>query len=38
MRLTKGADVVYQQLREDADLEEIKCALYMVFETNPFIA
>ena len=36
--LTKGASVVYQQLGEDADLDEVKCALYMAFGTDPFIA
>ena len=34
LRLTKGAYAVYQQLGDDADLEEIKCA----FGTDPFIA
>ena len=37
LRLTKGAYAVYQQLRDDADLEEIKRALYAAFGTNPFI-
>ena len=29
--------MVYQQLRDDADLEEIKRALYTAFRTDPFI-
>ena len=33
LRLTKGAYAVYQQLGDDVDLEEIKCALYMAFGT-----
>ncbi len=36
--LTKGAYAVYQQLGDDADLEEIKCTLYTAFGTDPFIA
>ena len=38
LKLMKGAYVVYQQLGEDADLEEIKHALYTAFGTDPFIA
>ena len=37
LRLTKGANAVYQQLGDDADLEEIKRALYTAFGTDPFI-
>ena len=37
LRLTKGAYAVYQQLGDDADLEEIKRALYTAFGTDPFI-
>ena len=37
LRLTKRAYVVYQQLGDDADLEEIKRALYTPFGTYPFI-
>ena len=29
LRLMKGAYAVYQQLGDDADLEKIRCALYM---------
>ena len=38
LRFTKRAYAVYQQLGVDADLEEIKRALYMAFWTDPFIA
>ena len=37
MRLKKGAYAVYQQLWDDADLEEIKHALYTTFGTDLFI-
>ena len=37
LRLTKGTYAVYQQLGDDADLEEIKHALYMAFGTDLFI-
>ena len=37
LRLMKGAYAVYQQLGDYADLKKIKCALYMVFGTDPFI-
>ena len=38
LRLMKGAYVVYQQLAEDANQEEIKYALYTALGTEPFIA
>lgn len=38
LRLTKGAYAVYQHLKNDADLEEIKRALYTAFGTDSFIA
>ena len=38
LRLTKGAYVIYQQLGDDVNLEEIKRALYTAFETDSFIA
>ena len=38
LRLTKGAYAVYQQLRDDAGLEEIKQALYAAFGADPFVA
>ena len=38
LRLMKEAHVVYQQLGDDTDLEEIKHALYTAFWTDPFIA
>ena len=37
LSLMNGAYVVYQQLGDDANLEEIKCALYMAFGMDPFI-
>ena len=37
LKLTKGAYAVYQQLGDDADLEEIKRVLYTTFGTDPFI-
>ena len=37
LRLTKGAYVVYQQFGDDADLEEIKCALYTAFGQTPLL-
>ena len=36
-RLTKGAYAIYQQLGDDAGLEEIKQALYSAFGADPFI-
>ena len=38
LRLTKGAYAVYQQLKDDAGLEEIKQALYAAFGADPFVA
>ena len=38
LRLTKGDYAVYQQIRDDADLEEIKQALYAAFGADPFVA
>ena len=38
LRLTKGAYAVYQQLGDDASLEEIKQALYAAFGADPFVA
>ena len=37
LRLTKEAYAIYQQLRDDAGLEEIKQALYAAFGADPFI-
>ena len=37
LKLIKGAYTVYQQLGDDADLEDIKHALYTAFGTDPFI-
>ena len=36
VRLLKGAYAVYQQLVDEADLEEIKRALYATFGMNSF--
>ena len=38
LRLTKGAYAVYQQLGDDAGLEEVKQALYAAFGADPFVA
>ena len=38
LRLTKRAYAVYQQLGDDAGLEEIKLALYAAFGVDPFVA
>ena len=37
LRLRKGAYAVYQQLGDDAGLEEIKQALYAAFGADPFV-
>ena len=37
LRLTAGAYAVYQQLKKEANLDEIKYALYMAFGTDEFI-
>ena len=38
LRLTKGAYAVYQQLGDDAGLEEIKQVLYAAFGADSFVA
>ena len=37
LRLSKGAYAMYQQLGDDAGLEEIKQALYAAFGADPFV-
>ena len=38
LRSTGGAYIVYQQLGDEPDWDEIKHSLYTVFGTDPFVA